>query len=533
MSSVRPTVILCVACASSFSFLLGYDIGIFSGAKRLIRSDLTLSEGELELLVGILNIISGFGGLLAGRLADSLGRRPASTIACAVTLCGALLMASAPGYGMLLFGRIVTGIGVGCCFQVAPLYITEVAPKHARGRLVTCFDLFINIGILAGYLVGWALAPNTAVSSASASVSSGTLDASDGGAVHGGDDAAASATATAAAVSSAWRWMLGIGGIPPAFNLLALLWLPESPRYLVAVGRHGEAEEVLQRIYTREEAAATLATLRDERRVNSKPLTLCAGLRRVFLPARGAPRAMMVAGLGCAFWQQATGVEAAVYYTPETLEAAGISNESDLLLATVGIGFVKVGFIVIAAFLVERVGRVRLLLLSNAGLALASLLLGLSFSLGRVIPLALAGQGLFMAAFSIGVGPCAMMVASELFPLQVRGFALGVATLVNRVTSGTVALTFLSLSHALTPAGAYYLFVCLSLCACAFFATKVPETRGKSLEQIEREMAERYLPTTELLGAPDKHASCGADLSGGTDLREKPSCSSAVSGNVA
>jgi hypothetical protein len=123
----------------------------------------------------------------------------------------------------------------------------------------------------------------------------------------------------------------------------------------------------------------------------------------------------------------------------------------------------------------------------------------LSFSLGDSVPLALAGQGLFMAAFSIGSGPCAMMVASELFPLQVRGFALGVATLVNRVTSGTVALTFLSLSRALTPAGAYYTFVGLAIVAFGFFANKVPETKGKSLEEIERLMSDRHLASVHLV----------------------------------
>ena len=266
-------------------------------------------------------------------------------------------------------------------------------------------------------------------------------------------------------------------------------------------GREKEARDVLSRIYATDEAEATMAVLRDERR-GSKPLSLCAGLRRVFLPAKGAPRALMLAGLGCAFWQQATGVEATVYYTPETLEAAGITDEGQLLLATVGIGVVKVAFIIVAACLVERQGRVRLLLVSTAGIALAQLLLGISFSHGRIVPLALAGQALFMASFSLGAGPCSMMVASELFPLQVRGFALGVATLINRTTSGAVALTFLSLSRALTPAGAYYLFCALACVACAFIWTRVPETKGKSLEEIERDLTERYMPSSRMLPPP-------------------------------
>ena len=488
---LRPTVILCVLCASSFSFLLGYDIGIMSGAKRLIKREFDLSEPQLELIVGVLNLVSGPGGLLSGRLADSLGRRPSAALACGVTLCGALLMCAAQSFAILLCGRIITGVGVGCCFHVAPLYLAEIAPKHIRGRLISCFDLFINVGILAGYLAGWALAPQLVPlvvepSSSSSSSSSSSLAA----ATAAADDMAAAAALNAAASSSAWRWMLGGGAIPPALNLIGLLWLPESPRFLVAVGREREANEVLQRIYAPDESAATLQTLCAEQKAN-KPLTLCAGLRRIFLPAKGAPRAMIVAGMGCAFWQQATGVEAAVYYTPETLEAAGISDESQLLLATVAVGMVKVLFICVAACLVESVGRVRLLLWSTLGIAVSQLLLGLSFSLGRHVPLALCGQCLFMAAFSLGSGPCSMMVASELFPLQVRGFALGVATLVNRTTSGLVALSFLSLSRALTPAGAYYLFVALALLACGFLATRVPETTGKSLEEIESEMAER------------------------------------------
>ena len=477
---MRAAVVLVVACASSFSFLLGYDIGIMSGAKRLIKIDLGLSEGDVELLVGILNLVSGPGGLLSGRLADTMGRRAAAAIACAITLVGALTMAAAQSFAVLLTGRVVTGIGVGCCFHIAPLYIAEVAPKHVRGRLMSFFDLSINVGILAGYLVGWALTPRA------------TRDTAGG------------------AAGAAWRTMLALGAIPPALNLLALLRLPESPRYLVAAGREREAADVLSLVYHPAEASATLDLLRSERRGN-KPLNLCAGLRRVLLPARGAPRALIVAGLGCAFWQQATGVEAAVYYTPETLEAAGITDEGDLLLATVGVGLVKVGFIVLAAALVESTGRVTLMLASNAGLCAASLLLGLSFSLGRAVGLALAGQALFMAAFSLGVGPCAMMAASELFPLQVRGFALGVATLINRTTSGLVAVSFLSLTRALTPAGAYYLFAALAAAAFAFTRRYVPETKGRSLEEIEQHVAAQHRASSGGLARLDAAAAADGD----------------------
>ena len=459
---LRPTVLLCVLCASSFSFLLGYDIGIMSSAKRLIVREMALSTGEVEVLVGILNLVSGPGGLISGRIADVFGRRPTAAVACSLTIAGSLLMAASQSYSALLTGRVITGLGVGSCFHVAPLYIAEVAPKQVRGRLVSFFDLFINVGITVGFVVGYALTP----------------------------PAAASRCADGCA---AWRWMLGLGAVPPALILLGLMRLPETPRFLVAAGRGREALGVLRRIYTDEEASATYAMLREDGE-HAKPLPLFAGLRRVCLPARGAPRALIVAGIGVAFWQQASGVEAAVYYTPETLEAAGISDEQTLMLANVGVGLIKVGFIVLAAALVERHGRRKLLLISSAWICASHIGLGLSFASSRNVALALFSQCSFMAAFSIGAGPCSMMVAAELFPLGIRGFALGVATLVNRTTSGCVALTFLSLTHALTPQLTYYGFAAIAALSFAFIHRLVPETKGRALEEIERELTERFSP---------------------------------------
>ena len=142
--ALKPLVVICVLVAASFSFLLGYDIGIMSGAKRLVARDLKLNSVEVEVLVGILNIVSGFGGLASGRLADASGRRCTVGLACVVCVVGSLLMAIASSYPALLVGRVITGFGIGSAFQVSPLYIAEVAPKSLRGRLVSCFDLFIN-----------------------------------------------------------------------------------------------------------------------------------------------------------------------------------------------------------------------------------------------------------------------------------------------------------------------------------------------------------------------------------------------------
>ena len=304
MALVKPLVILCVVVAASFSFLLGYDIGIMSGAKRLVARDLQLESVEVEVLVGILNIVSAFGGLASGRLADAVGRRCTVGLACAVCIGGSLLMAVATGFSALLVGRVITGFGIGSSFQVSPLYIAEVAPKSLRGRLVSMFDLFINVGILAGYVVGYVVGSQ--------------LGLADG---------------------PAWRLMLGLGAVPPLLILLVLPVMPESPRYLVASGQHERAWAVLQRLYAPHEARATMSLLREEGG-GARPSTW-QGLRQILRPAPGVTRSLLFAGLGAACLQQATGVEAAVYYTPETLEAVGITEERSLLLATVGVGAIK------------------------------------------------------------------------------------------------------------------------------------------------------------------------------------------------
>ena len=224
---VGPDVVLAVAVASNVAMLLGYDIGVMSGAKRVMQRDLDLTDRQIETLVGSLNLVSAAGGLLSGTLADScLGRRGTVAFACLASVAGSVVMALAPraqGFEVLMVGRTLCGIAVGAGIMIAPLYISELSPKALRGRLVSFFEVAINVGILLGYVAGWGFR---------------TLP----------DEVS-------------WRWMMGVGGIPPALILLFLCFMPESPRWLLARGREKEASAVLHGICEPAEAEEMLTLM--------------------------------------------------------------------------------------------------------------------------------------------------------------------------------------------------------------------------------------------------------------------------------
>ncbi|OIW08381.1 hypothetical protein TanjilG_03057 [Lupinus angustifolius] len=448
-NSTRKYVIACAIFASLNNVLLGYDVGVMSGAVIFIKEDLNISEVQVEFLIGILSIVSLLGSLGGGRTSDIIGRKWTMALAAVVFQAGALTMTLAPSYAVLMIGRILAGIGIGFGVMISPIYIAEISPNVSRGSLTTYPEIFINVGILLGYV------SNYAFSGLSAHIN--------------------------------WRVMLAVGILPAVFIGFALFIIPESPRWLVMQNRIDEARAVL------------LKTNEDEKEVEERlaEIQQAAGFanceeqpvwRELLFPSP-ALRRMLITGIGIQCFQQISGIDASVYYSPEIFQAAGVEDKSKLLAATVVVGITKTIFILVALILIDKLGRRPLLLISTIGMTVCLFSVGAALSLFGQGPLVIALCILFVcgnvAFFSVGLGPVCWVLTSEIFPLRVRAQASALGAVGNRVCSGLIAMSFLSVTRAITVGGAFFLFSGISALAIVFVYTLVPETKGKSLEQIE------------------------------------------------
>ncbi|KAL6855977.1 hypothetical protein ACP4OV_018779 [Aristida adscensionis] len=458
----------CAILASMASIILGYDIGVMSGAAIYIKQDLKITDVQLEVLMGILNFYSLIGSFAAGRTSDWIGRRFTVVFAAAFFFAGALIMGLAGDYAMLMFGRFVAGVGVGYGLMIAPVYTAEVSPASARGFLTSFSEVFINIGIVFGYVANYAFARLP---------------------LHLG-----------------WRVMLGIGAVPSVLLALMVFAMPESPRWLVMKGRLADARAVLDKVAdTPEEAAQRLADIKAaagipgdvDGEVVAVPMRRSGEERRVWKELVVSPspamRRILFAALGLQFFQQASGVDSVVLYSPRVFRSAGVTGDDQLLATTCAVGVTKTLFVLVSAYLLDRVGRRPLLLGSTAGMAASLVGLGAGLTVvgrnpGATIPwavsLCVSSVLAFVSFFSLGPGPMTAVYTSEIFPLRVRalGYAVGVAC--NRVVSGTISMTFLSLSSAITIGGSFFLYAGVVTLSWVFFFTCLPETRGRTLEEM-------------------------------------------------
>ncbi|KAK7331911.1 hypothetical protein VNO80_28654 [Phaseolus coccineus] len=448
----KKYVFACAVFASLNSVLLGYDVGVMSGAIIFIQEDLKISDVQQEVLVGILSIISLLGSLAGGRTSDAIGRKWTIGLAVVIFQTGGAVMALAPSFNVLMIGRLVAGVGIGFGVMIAPVYIAEISPAIARGSLTSFPEIFINFGILLGYI------SNYAFSRLPAHIN--------------------------------WRIMLGVGLLPSVVIALALFVIPESPRWLVVQNRIEEARVVLLKITESDKEAEEKLQeiLLAAGSVNTDKYESKAVWKEILCPTPPVRR-MLIAGCGIQCFQQITGIDATVYYSPTIFKNAGITGNSELLAATVAVGFTKTLFILIAIFLIDKLGRKPLLYASTIGMTISLFSLSLSLALlshAKIgIALAILAVCGNVASFSVGLGPICWVLSSEIFPLRLRAQASALGAVGSRVSSGAISMSFLSVSHKITVAGTFFVFGVISCCAVVFVRYSVPETRGKTLEEIE------------------------------------------------
>jgi sugar porter (SP) family MFS transporter len=426
-----------IAIAGALGGLLfGYDTAVISGAVLFVREVFHLSPFEIELAVAAVLAGAALGAAVAGILADRFGRRPVLIGDAIIFAVFAVLTGAANGLLMFAIARFLIGVAVGMASMVTPLYLAEVAPPKIRGALVTLNQLAIVVGIALAYYVDYLF--------------SGTGN---------------------------WRGMF-ISAVAPSLTLLiALMFLPESPRWLAAHGRTEAAFQILCRVEDTASAQVHLAELEEVTEIDR--LTF----RDLFAPRF---RKALIVGVGLAVFQQITGVNAIIYYTPIILQMAGFHSASTAILATVLVGAVNLVFTVVSLVLLDRVGRRPLLLLGIGLMGLSLAYLGYLFGVQHVqrIPI-LIDLLVYLAAFSLSLGPIFWLLISEIYPTTIRGQAMSLATVTIWIFDLLASITFLSLTESLGTRNTFWLYGLACVAAFVFSYREVPETKGRTLEQIE------------------------------------------------
>jgi sugar porter (SP) family MFS transporter len=433
---VPPYAILIAVIAAIGGLLFGYDTSVISGAILFVRKQFGLSSVETEVAVSVVLAGAALGASMAGYLSDRFGRRPVLLVNAIIFGVFAVVTGLANGPGLFLAARFLVGGAIGVTSMITPLYIAELAPSSIRGALVTLNQLAIVTGIVVAYYVDYLFSG-----------------------------------------SGNWRAMFISAVIPSILLLIALIFLPESPRWLASRGQFDEARKVLERVENPEEVQRNLAELRNVTEADR------LSFRDLFAPRFRKP---LIVGIGLAVFQQITGVNTIIYYTPTILEMGGYHHASTAILATVLVGAVNFGATIISLFLLDRVGRRPLLLVGIAGMTFGLADLGYSFGVHHVsASMVLLDVVIFLASFAISLGPIFWLLISEIYPTTVRGQAMSLATVTIWLADLLVSVTFLSMVAAFGARASFWLYGGACVAAFIFSVKLVPETKDRTLEQIE------------------------------------------------
>jgi sugar porter (SP) family MFS transporter len=449
-------ITLIAAVAAVGGLLFGFDTGVIAGAMLFIVPEFHLGPAEQGLVVSAVTFGALFGALIGGTSSDAIGRRWTNIAAGLSFVAGSIFSALAPNVEVLIASRVLIGLAIGLTSVAAPMYIAELSPPRNRGKLVSLFQLAITIGILVSYIVDRALAPD-----------------------------------------HAWRWMLGLAFVPGALLVIGMIAMPESPRWLLKTGAEKAARHALSLVRPPDEIDAEVKEIHDDLEQN-RP----AAWSELLMPGL---RPALLIGVGLAVLQQVTGINTIIYYAPQIFQKAGLNSATTALAATAGIGVVNVLSTLIAIWLVDRVGRKPLLLAGLVGMALSLAALGVAQRFGSTFdvnqqlvgPITVGFVGLYIVCFAFSLGPVVWLMISEIFPNRARARAAGISTAANWTANFLVSLSFPVLQAVLGPS-LWFLYAAMGVAAFIFVVRWVPETKGKSLEEISRQW--RTATATNLVG---------------------------------
>jgi sugar porter (SP) family MFS transporter len=427
-------------------FLMGFDGSLFTGAVGFIKAEFALNAFEVGWAVTSMAVASTVAIFFSGPLADRFGRRTVLRLATCVFAVSALLAALSENFATLIVARLLSGFGVGAVLITAPMYIAEISPSAWRGRMVSFNQLFIVLGGLTAYICNYFI------------VRLGGAEVWN------------------------WRWMLGIGVVPAIPYFFAMLVVPESPRWLAMHDQLPAARRVLASITGSERAdrelEAVLESLEHEA-ARAKP-----ALVEILDPAL---RGVLIVGLLVGILQQITGINSVLSYAVVIFERAGAGANSSFM-QTVFVGLVNVVFTVLALLLIDRVGRRPLLMFGCFGIGAFLLLAAYGFQVedeSRSSLLVLIGLLGFVASFAFSLGPGMWVLFSEIFPNRIRGLAISCVGVVNSTVCVIVQFVFPWEIENLGASRTFLIYGVLALAGIAFIWRLVPETRGRSLEELE------------------------------------------------
>jgi major inositol transporter-like SP family MFS transporter len=455
----EPFVKIIAIVATLGGLLFGYDTGVVSGALLFMRDDLELTPFTTGLVTSSLLFGAAFGALAAGHFSDSVGRRRIIIILAIIFAVGAVGSAFAPDVQWMIASRLFLGFAVGGAAATVPVYIAEIAPANKRGQLVTLQELMIVSGQLLAY------------------ISNATFND-----IWGGENT--------------WRWMLALSTVPAVLLWLGMIFMPESPRWHVMKGNSNEARKVLEKTRAAEDVEWELEEIEETIEENRQQ-----GKGRLRDLATPWLMKIFFLGVGIAAIQQLTGVNTIMYYAPTMLTAAGLSNDA-ALFATISNGVISVVMTLVGIWLIGKVGRRPLVLIGQIGCTCSLFFIGAicffmpEYHLGEVnllrAYLVLTGMLIFLCFQQGALSPVTWLLLSEIFPARMRGICMGGAVFSLWIANFAISMAFPLLLAAFGLAGAFLIFAVIGIAGSVFVIRFIPETKGRSLEQVEHYFYELY-----------------------------------------